>query len=374
MVNRRQLMKGGVMTAFALSLEKTLLSANPGNGAHVSTTGAPLPVRLWGNENPHGPSQSARRAMMEAIAAGNRYSMPADYAELERLIARREGLTPEHVLLASGSGEILAMAGVAYGLDRGEILSADPTFAGLMRYAEKVGASVTRVPLNERFEHDLEGMHRRLNKNVRLVYVCNPNNPTGTIVAGARLRDFCEAGSRTCAVMVDEAYRDYADAPEFGTMVDLVRKGLNVLVVRTFSKIHALAGMRVGYALARPETVARLREFRMGIINQVGLKGAIASYQDEAFLRFSRAKNLEARAIFYRAMDAMGRRYVPTQGNFVWLRAGADNRDLPLRLAERGVFITGNQAPLNGDWARVTLGTPEEMRLFAEAYKGAMKL
>ena len=361
------------MAAVALSLDKStggLLA----HGKASSMSGAAPTVRLWGNENPHGPSPLARRAMTEALVNGNRYAMPADYAELENLIAKREGLTAEHVLLGSGSGELLAMAGVAYGLQSGEIVCADPTFAGLMRYAEKIGARVTRVPLNERFEHDLEGMHGRVNKDVRLVYVCNPNNPTGTIVAGARLRDFCEAAARTSTVMVDEAYWDYADAPEFQTMVDLVRKGSNVIIVRTFSKIHALAGMRVGYALARPETIARLREFRMGILNQVGLRGAIASYQDEEFMRFSRRKNLEAREIFYKEMDAMRRRYVRTQGNFVWLHAGAENRDLPLKLAERGVMITGNRSPLTGDWARVTLGTPEEMRAFISAYKEAMKV
>jgi histidinol-phosphate aminotransferase len=373
MMNRRQLMKAGAMAAVALSLDNSTGGALADNATASTKGGAPT-VRLWGNENPHGPSPLARRAMTEALAYGNRYSMPADYAELERLIAKREGLTPEHVLLASGSGEILAMAGVAYGLQSGEIVCADPTFAALMRYAEKIGARVTRVPLNERFEHDLENMHRRVNKDVRLVYVCNPNNPTGTIVAGARLKDFCESAARTSAVMVDEAYWDYADAPEFASMVDLVRRGLNVMVVRTFSKIHALAGMRVGYALARPEAIARLREFRMGIINQVGLRGAIASYGDEEFLRFSRRKNLEAREIFYTEMDAMRRRYVRTQGNFVWLHAGAESRDLPLRLAERGVMITGNRSPLSGDWARVTLGTPQEMRVFISAYKEAMKL
>ncbi|MCA1557363.1 MAG: aminotransferase class I/II-fold pyridoxal phosphate-dependent enzyme, partial [Acidobacteria bacterium] len=184
----------------------------------------------------------------------------------------------------------------------------------------------------------------------------------------------CEAAARTTAVMVDEAYRDYADAREFATTVDLVRKGLNVIVIRTFSKIHALAGMRVGYALARPESIARLREFRMGIINQVGLRGAIASYSDEEFLRFSRQKNLEARELFYKEMDDLGQRYVRTQGNFVWLHAGAGNRDLPQRLATRGVMISNSLSPLGGDWARVTLGTPEEMRVFVSAFKDAMKL
>jgi histidinol-phosphate aminotransferase len=373
-MNRRQWMKTGALAVAALSVEQSVKGANLfGRKPPASQSVKPL-ARLWANENPYGPSEKARRAMTAAVNDGNRYATPfADYAELEELIARREGLTPEHVVLGSGSGEVLCMAGVAYGLEGALILAADPTFPGLMRYAEQVGARITRVPLNERFEHDLEGMERGLTKGVRLVYVCNPNNPTGTIVPAARLRAFCEEVSRRAVVLVDEAYREYADAKEFASMIDLVRGGLNVIVVRTFSKIHALAGMRVGYALARPDVVARLRQFRMGIVNQVGLRGAIASYQDEEFVQFSRRKNLEVRALLYREMEALGRRFVPTQGNFVWLHVGRENRGLPEALAARGVFINGNGAPLNDDWARVTLGTTDEMKLFVSAFREVVK-
>jgi histidinol-phosphate aminotransferase len=373
-MNRRQWMKTGALAVAALSVEQSARGAKLCSRRQASSQGAKPFARLWGNENPYGPSDKARRAMMAAVGEGNRYPTSfADYAELESLIAQREGLTREHVVLGSGSGEVLCMAGVAFGLEGAEMLAADPTFPALMRYAEGVGARVRRVPLNERFEHDLDSMDRQLTQGVRLVYVCNPNNPTGTIVPAARLRAFCEEVSRRAVVVVDEAYGEYADAKEFASMIDLVRKGLSVIVVRTFSKIHALAGMRVGYALARPETIERLRQFRMGIINQVGLRGAIASYQDGDFVRLSRQKNLETRAYLYRELEAMGRRFVPTQGNFVWLHAGRENRGLPEALAARGVFINGNRAPLNDDWARVTIGTMDEMKLFVSAFREVLK-
>jgi histidinol-phosphate aminotransferase len=375
-MNRRQWMKTGALAAASLSVERSAWGVNlfdrPQQQARPQTV-KPL-ARLWGNENPYGPSEKARRAMQAAVGEGNRYATSfADYAELEGLIAEREGLTKEHVVLGSGSGEVLCMAGVAYGLEGAQILACDPTFPALMRYAEAVGGRVLRVPLNDRFEHDLDQMMRRLTGSVRLVYVCNPNNPTGTIVAATRLRAFCEEVSRRTPVLVDEAYLEYADAKEFGSMIDMVRKGLNVIVVRTFSKIYALAGMRVGYALARPEIIARLRPFRMGIINQVGLRGAIASYKDEEFVQLSRRKNLETRAYLYRELEALGRRFVPTQGNFVWLHAGREQRGLPEALAARGVFINGNRAPLSDDWARVTLGTMEEMKLFVSALREVLE-
>ena len=373
-MNRRQWMKTGALAAAALSIERPVRGASLFGGPQASSQTAKPLARLWANENPYGPSEKARRAMLAAVSEGNRYPTSlADYAELEGLIAQREGLTPEHVVLGSGSGEVLCMAGVAYGLEGAQILAADPTFPALMRYAEAVGGRVARVPLNERFEHDLDQMQHQLTPAVRLVYICNPNNPTGTIVAASRLRDFCAEVSRRAPVLVDEAYREYADAKEFSSMIELVRKGLNVIIVRTFSKIYGLAGMRVGYALAQPDAISRLRQFRMGIINGVGLRGAIASYQDEEFVQLSRRKNLEARAYLYKELETMGRRFVPTQGNFVWMHAGRENRGLPEALAARGVFINGNRAPLNDDWARITLGTMAEMKLFVSALREVLK-
>jgi histidinol-phosphate aminotransferase len=313
--------------------------------------------------------------MAAALTDGNRYASPlGDYRELEGLIARREGLTPEHVVLGSGSGEILCMAGLAYGLQGGETVCADPTFGGLMSYAENIGAKVRRVPLDASFAHDLDAMERQTTAAVRLVYVCNPNNPTGTITAASRLRPFCEEVSRRAVVLVDEAYWDYADSAEFAPMTSLVRAGLNVIVLRTFSKIHGLAGMRVGYALAHPSLAANLRRYRMTIINRAGLHGAIASYQDEDFLAACRRKNAEARAFLCREMDVLGVRYASTQGNFLWLRVGERNRMLPAALGARGVQVSFGDAPLKGDWMRVTLGKMEELRQFVAAFRETAKL
>jgi histidinol-phosphate aminotransferase len=335
---------------------------------------ANAPVRLFANENPLGPSEAARRAIADSIVDANRYvNQAGDLARLKALIAAREGLTPEHIVVGSGSSEILCQAALAFGIGGGELIAADPTFNLLPRYAETVGARVHRVPLDERFEHDLAEMDRRATQSVGLVYVCNPNNPTGTLLAADRLRAFCEEISRRAVVFVDEAYIEYTDNPARATTVDLVRKGNNMIVLRTFSKIYGLAGMRIGYAMARPDLAARLSKYTVSVVNTLGVRAALASLEDAEFVATSRRANVEARNATYRALDAVGAKYVPSSANFVYFRAGEKNKGLPAALAGRGVLLNPTGAPLAAEWGRLTIGTPDEMRLFASALRETFK-
>jgi histidinol-phosphate aminotransferase len=325
-------------------------------------------ARLNSNENPYGPSERARHAMIEAFDEGCRYPW-LQYKALEELIAKREGVSPDHVVLGAGSHEILRLAGTAYGLHGGEALIPHPTFEGLENYAASVGAYVHRAPLTENFELDLEAMDRRITQAVRLVFVCNPNNPTGTIVAGDRLRDFCQAVARRAVVLVDEAYHDYVEAPVYSSMIDLVRQGHTVIVSRTFSKIHGLAGLRIGYGLARPDIASRLRQFRTAhSVNILGLRAALASYQDMEFQAFSRRKNAEARSYLYRVLDELGYRYLSSHTNFVFFRIGRDAQAFREAMEKRGVLV-GRPFPPYPDWCRVSLGTVDEMKIFATALR-----
>jgi histidinol-phosphate aminotransferase len=325
------------------------------------------PIRLDSNENPYGPSEAARQAILAALREGNRYPDPTP---LEERIAAREGLTREHVVLAAGSQAILCMAGLAYGLEGGEILAADPTYPGMVAYAQAVGAHVHRVGLAAGEVHDLSEMERRLTQAVRLIFVCNPNNPTGTIVPGPQLRAFCERAARRAVVLVDEAYAEYADSAAFTSMADLVRKGENVVVSRTFSKIHGLAGLRVGYALARPDIADRLRRYRMGgdrmAVNVLGLRAALASYDDRAFVETSRARNAEAREYLVAALRQSGLTPPESHANFVYFRLPAGRRPPALaeRMARRGILVVARE-DIGG--CRVTLGTMAEVRAFAQA-------
>jgi len=334
---------------------------------HPSVDGE-VRARLNSNENPYGPSERARRAMTEAFNEGCRYPW-LHYKALEEMIAKKEGLSPDQVVLGAGSHEILRMAGMAYGLGGGEVLTAHPTFEGLENYADTIGAYVHRVPLRDNFELDLEAMDRRITQAIRLVFVCNPNNPTGTIVPGDRLRAFCQAVARRAVVLVDEAYHDYVEAPEYSSMLDLVREGHNVIVSRTFSKIHGLAGLRIGYGLARSDLASRLRQFRSGhSVNILGLRAAIASYQDAEFQAFSRRKNAEARSYLYQALEGLGYRYLPSHTNFVFFRIGQDVQAFREAMEKRGVLV-GRPFPPYMDWCRVSTGTMDEMKSFAAALR-----
>src|SRR4028118_2272586 len=268
--NRREMLKIG---AFAGA--SAFLNLGTGSSIIAAQSQSQSIIRLSSNENPYGPSPKARQAVIESVSLGNRYSQ-TEAAQLEKLIAERENVAPESVVLGTGSGEVLAMAAVAYGLNQGEIVTASPTFFGLLQYAERIGARINRVLLDADHVHDLDAMSRRVSGATKLVYVCNPNNPTGTIVSTEKLKQFCEVVSKQAPILVDEAYLEYVDDFPASSMIDFVRKGANVIVLRTFSKIYGLAGMRVGYGLAKPEIAARLRQFRLTWLTPVSLGAARA--------------------------------------------------------------------------------------------------
>lgn len=367
--NRREMLKMG---AFASAT--ALLNFNqPSAGARAQKLQANSVIQISRNENPYGPSRRARQAIIEAVTAGNRYAGD-EAALLEKMIAEREGLEPENVVLATGSGEVLAMAAVAYGLDKGEIIAADPTFEWLLRYAAQLGAKINRVPLDEKHAHDLNEMSRRISSSTKLIYVCNPNNPTATIVPSGELRQFCEEAAKRAAVLVDEAYLEYLEDFPAPSMIDLVKRGANVIVLRTFSKIYGLAGLRVGYGLARKEVAARLRKFRMTWLNPVSLRAAAASLEETEFVRESRRKNAETRRYVLAEMDKLKLAYAPSYANFFYFNTGTNNRDLPAKLAKFNIRIgNASNAPLESDWARVTIGTMEEMRAFVKAMQSIFK-
>jgi histidinol-phosphate aminotransferase len=326
-------------------------------------------IRLCFNENPHGPPPSAVRAAQAALTRGNRYVDIEDFDALAGLIAEREGVTRAHVLVGSGSSELLGLAAMAYARPGVEVLVADPSFPHLGNIAEGLGATVRRVPVDTEYRHDLDRMAEAVSAGTRLVQVCNPNNPTGTIVPGNRLRAFCEQVSPRAPVLVDEAYHELVEAPEHATMVPLVTAGADVLVLRTFSKIYGMAGYRVGYAIARPELIQRLKSLQTTDVSAPSIHAAMAAYQDRAFTVRSRRLIRDAREITTRGLDELGVRYVPSHTNFVAFWAGPEQRDLPVRLYARGVKISWEVKPLAGDWARVSVGTAGEMRSFLRALR-----
>jgi histidinol-phosphate aminotransferase len=367
-MDRREWFRSSAMAAAAWAASRErLYSATGLNPANADT------IFLDQNENPYGISEKAKKAVVDAIRIANRY--PGDEtAELRDLIAGREGVPKNQVVLGAGSTEIFSLAGLIYGADGKEILLAEPTYFGFKSYVERLKGKLNLVPVNDRWEHDLDEMARRFTGKVSLVYICNPNNPTGTIVDSGKLRDFCENAARQAMVFVDEAYNDLVEDPRYASMIDLVKKGSNVMVSRTFSKIHGLAGMRVGYGIARPEVIERFRRIQTNFapLSQLSIAAAKASYTDTEYLSFCKQRNAEARSSFYKLLDKLGRKSIPSsQTNFVIFQIDGKPDAFVEDFRKKHNIILRPFEFLGRNWVRVSMGTTEEMSKLADAMQNA---
>ncbi|MCB1598185.1 MAG: aminotransferase class I/II-fold pyridoxal phosphate-dependent enzyme [Gammaproteobacteria bacterium] len=346
------------------------LGALPRSGAAQrppSPAYSPRGIRLAGNENPYGPGPAARAAIEAAVPDSWKYPIFEEMA-LKALIAEREGLTPQHVLIGDGSSEILHIAALLAGSGGGELIAATPTFSFVADHVRAIGGSVREIPLDAGMRHDLKAMRAAASPATRLVYVCNPNNPTGTMVSGAELREFIAALPSDISVLVDEAYLELASDMSEHSVVDRVRAGDKVIVARTFSKLHGLAGLRIGYALARPDLIARMAKLKLVAASSLGLAAASASYTDLPFQALSR-KNLAAGvAITTAALDELKRPYAPTRANFVFFDTGQPAAEFLAAMRERG-FALGRPFPQYANWCRVSMGTVEQMQQFAGALR-----
>lgn len=375
MQNRRNWLKSAlIMTAgvpLGVSLSNRLMAAPMSEieRRHWKSASVPkIQIRLNANENPYGPPEKAKLAIQEALTEGNRYPF-ASQQVLKEILAKKEGVTPQHIALGAGSGELLCQSGLAFGIEGGKILSAFPTFPLMMDYAEVFGATWDKVNLNEKLEHDYEKLADRVRRDTKLVFICNPNNPTGTLVNPAKVKQFCEAVSKTTTVYVDEAYLEFLKPQDQQSMVELVRQDYNVIVSRTFSKIYGLAGLRIGYVVAKPETISRISKYHMGIpINQAALAAAGAVLDDKAFMDLTRSKNEAARGHLENYLDKKGSVYGKSFTNFLFFPAGSDAQQVLSRLADRGIGIRVWEYD-NKNWYRVSIGTLEEMKTFTKAFE-----
>jgi histidinol-phosphate aminotransferase len=327
----------------------------------------PLKIRLNANENPYGPSEKAKLAIQQSALQGNRYTLDVQ-EELKEMLAKKEGVTSAHIALGPGSGALLCQAGIAFGLEGGRILSAFPTFPLLMTYAQAFGATWDKVNLNDKLEHDYERIASRIADDTKLVFICNPNNPTGTLVDPVVVKQFCEEVSKKVTVYVDEAYLEFLEPGRQLSMVDLVKKDQNIVVSKTFSKIYGLAGLRIGYIIAKPELIARIDKYQMGIPNnQSAIAAAKASLGDEAFMALSRGKNAAARSHLTDYLDKKGISYGKSHTNFVFFPANANASQVLAKLEERGIGIRLWDYD-NRQWYRVSIGTLDEMKIFTKAF------
>ncbi|MFI5280787.1 MAG: pyridoxal phosphate-dependent aminotransferase [Gemmatimonadales bacterium] len=326
------------------------------------------PVRLSANENPLGLSPLARRAIMEDLGEGNRYPRQARLDLLDALAAKH-GVPTEQIQLGTGSTEILQMAVQQTPADAAVVI-AEPTFEDVARYATASGRRLVAVPLREGGAHDVERMRAAAGTGPALVFVCNPNNPTGTLTPCDEVEAWIAAADERVTFVVDEAYFEFAQDQSYRSAAPLIASRPNLVVARTFSKIHAMAGLRLGYALAQPATIQRLRLFACGNnANELALVAGRASLGDDEFHERTLASNRAARTILVDALDSLGLTYLPSHANFVMHRIRGDLSEYIARMREAG-FQVGRPFPPMLDHSRVSLGLPEEMERFVEALRG----
>ncbi len=325
------------------------------------------PVRLSSNENPYGPSEFVRKAMTESFDLGCRY--PGSYAgTLVDLIAEKEGVSADHIVVTGGSTEGLKITGLTYGIDSGEIIAARPTFLSMLNYAELFGAHINWVPVGKDMGLDLEEMEKRISNRTKLIFLCNPNNPTSTVLPKEKLWDFCRSVSKNTVVFSDEAYYEFIEEDDYPSMVELVKEGQHVIVSRTFSKVYGLAGLRIGYLIARPDIAQMLQRRVVAYTNILAIKAAQASMMDKEFYGHSISKNREAKKIIYDTLDELQLRYVKSHTNFVFFQSGRPIQQLIGEMRNEGVQI-GRPFPPFMDWCRISTGTLDEVRIFANSLK-----
>lgn len=350
--------KKSVKTLFCES-DRSVLAKLPPN----------IKARLSANENPFGPSAKAKKAIMDAMDKSYQYPF-FNYPTLAEKIMAYEGITKDQIMLDAGSSPILKAAAIHFTKGGGNIITGDPSYGDLPSTAEEFGAKIIQVPLTADYKLDLDAMEKSVNAETKLVYICNPNNPTATVVDTTKLKSFVERVSAKVPVFIDEAYIDYLDDPLSVTLVSAIKKGQNVIVARTFSKLHGFAGLRVGYAMAQPKMIELLSQYCNGAmsISATSLMGAIASYDDKEFLEDAKKKTFASRDFLYQTLKEEGYTYIPSAANFVMFPLKMDGKKFVGEMMKRGVSVR-NWEFNNKHFCRVSIGTMEEMQEFAKAFK-----
>jgi histidinol-phosphate aminotransferase len=325
-------------------------------------------IQLNSNENPYGPSPAARAAFVRSFGAAGRYP-DAREEELVGTLAKAHGVGPEQILLGCGSGDILRMADEAFLDASKKVLMAQPTFEAVVAYNRVTMAEVVKVPLDSAFRHDLPRMAAACDAATSLVYLCNPNNPTGTVVPIADIAAFLRQVPPSVTVLLDEAYIHFLENPATSSGLDLLAAHSNLIVLRTFSKIYGLAGLRLGYAVAARDKIEALaRHASFSNANSAVIAAALASLAEPGLVPRVRRRINHTKRWLTSQLAADGRRFIPSEANFVMIDVGRDMAPLAEALKARKILV-GRRISSMPTWLRVSVGTPEEMAMFMAALR-----
>ncbi len=378
-MNRRHWLKNSLMLGAGFTALPSLLAEAKNNPLvrsqlmeslasemQAAAWGTPVAskVRLSANENPHGPSAKAKQAVIDSLADSYMYAFRS-LEEFRNAIAEKEGIKSENLLLGAGSTELL-LATLLNFSTQGSILCADPCY---ISGDKNDRMPLQKIPLTKDYQYDLQAMEASITDKTKLVYICNPNNPTGAILPADKLKAFIDRVASKVPVLVDEAYIDYAKNPQTESMMASVREGKNVIILRTFSKLHAFAGLRIGYAVGQVDTLKSLMNYCTGGMN-ISLpssKAALASYKDMEFQKMTLQKTMEAKNYLYAFLKKEGYAYIPSSANFVLFPIHMKGDDFLKKMEEQGVLVRRWEFDRQ-HWCRVSLGTMEQMKAFTDAF------
>jgi histidinol-phosphate aminotransferase len=357
---------GAAATAAAPFLTKTSFGAVRGSVRLPEGDGnAGRPIRLSRNENAYGPSAHVTAAMQEAaLNAGGRYP-EVEPAALRSQIAQFHGAAPDQIVLGCGASEIMRMAVDAFVGPGRKLITALPTYDLIVDFARRGGAEVVRVALSNDYSHDLQAMLERVDSQTGLVYICNPNNPTGSLTRRQDIETFVRSLPAATYVLIDEAYHHYVNpSSDYASFIDRPLHDDRVIVARTFSKIYGLAGLRVGYAVAAPSTARLLDSHRLpDDVNIIAAKAAIAALADTEYVRECLKRNADDRQEFFNQANARMVRAIDSHTNFALLNTGRPAVDVIEHFRQNNVTLP-QPFPLFDSHVRVSMGTPAEMHEF----------
>ena len=356
---------GGLMLTPSILSAEEIKKYNPRSKSSI--------VKLSSNENPYGPSERVLNAIKNSFNDACRY--PYEFIqELQKTLAKKHDVPIESIVITGGSNEALRITGLAISNKGGNIVAGQPTYLALMNYAEAWGAEIKWVPVDSDKGYDLKKIRESIDKETNMVFIANPNNPTGTLLNANSLANFCEDISKQTLVFCDEAYYDYINEKDYPSMDYLVRKGENVIISRTFSKVYGMAGLRIGYLVLKPELADGLfgkyspygRPNIMAQTNVLAVAAASEALKDTDFYKFSLKKANEEKDKIYKLLDYLDLKYVKSSTNFVFFESKKHIDKLSAEMLEKGVRV-GRPFPPFYDWCRISTGTSEEVDRFIES-------
>ncbi|MFP1728112.1 pyridoxal phosphate-dependent aminotransferase [Lonsdalea quercina] len=367
---RREMFKysGALLGGLALAgLNKSALASAIASSKSDSGTTESV-IRINYNENPLGMSPKGQEAARLAIAKANRYPYKEE-GQLREKIAGLHGVDKSKVLMLQGSCEGIRSSFEALGTEKTQLVIPELTYEGGPKYAKVMGMNIVRLPMLPGWKFDIEGMKKAVASygGPTLVYIVNPNNPTATITPADLIEPWIKSKPKDTLFLVDEAYAEFVNDRQFRSVDGLIREGYdNIILLKTFSKIFAMAGMRAGYAIGNPALLTKMANYNTSeSLNYCAIAAASASLDDKAFINYSKKTIDTSRQILIDTLKSLDLAYLPSEANFLFHRIKVPLEGYQKRMKEHGVLI-GRAFPPATDWCRISMGTPEEMHAFTK--------